>query len=255
MTSSLPGNVPDMATPTYLGLADALEEQIRTLDPGTRLPAETKLAETWGVNRLTARAAMEELERRYLIRRRHGSGTFVARRIDYLITQEMPPSWSHTVRLAGAEPRSERLVLRTIRPSASVNAELGLPTGSKVVRLVRRRYVDDELATYAETHVAADLVPGLAGHLTNEDSLHRILADTYRLTPRRAWINAELEVCPAHVAEQLNLRGRGLLLRVRGRTDSERRNRPVEITTTWMRPDLFRLVFAITDSPRAEHTR
>jgi GntR family transcriptional regulator len=241
-----------MATaPTYIGLADALEEELRRLAPGTRLPAEAELAKTWGVNRLTARAAMQELEQRYLIRRRHGSGTYVARRIDYVLSPQMPPSWSHAIRQAGARPHSETVSLRTIRAAADIRRELALEAGAKVVRITRLRYVDDELAAHAVTHIAADLVPGFAERMTGKESLHAVLA-SYDLRPHRAWAQVELEVCPADVAEQLGLRGRRQLLHSAGRTDSAPLRRPVELTTTWMLPDVFRLVFAITDQPNPE---
>ena len=240
-----------MAAPTYIGLADALEAELRRLAPGTRLPAEAELAKTWRVNRLTARAAMQELEQRHLIRRRHGSGTFVARRIDYVIGPQMPPSWSHAIRQAGARPRSETMSLRTISASAEVRRELALPAGARVVRIARRRYVDDDLAAYAVTHIAADLVPGFADRMTGKESLLAVLA-SYDLRPHRAWSQVELEVCPADVAEALGLRGRRQLLFSAGRTDSAPLRRPVEHTSTWMLPDVFRLVFAITDQPNPE---
>jgi GntR family transcriptional regulator len=245
------GSVYGMTAPTYIGLADEFEQELRRLAPGTRLPAETELAKVWGVNRLTARAAMQELEQRHVIRRRHGSGTFVARRIDYVISPQMPPSWSHGIRQAGARPHSETESLRTIRASAEVRRELALPVGARVVRIARRRYVDDDLAAYAVTHIAADLVPGFADRMSGRESLHAVLT-TYDLRPHRAWVRAELEVCPAEVAEALGLRKRRQLLHCAGRTDSGPLRRPVELTTTWMLPELFRLVFSITDQPNPE---
>jgi GntR family transcriptional regulator len=159
----------------------------------------------------------------------------------------MPPSWSQTVRLAGATLRSDTISLRAVRANAAVRETLALPEGARVVRLLRRRFIDDELAAYSDTHVAADLVPGLADHLLGEESLHKVLSDAFDLAPSRAWMRAELRVCPARVADVLELRGHRMLLRTVGRVDSARHRRRLETTTTWMRPDMVRLVFEMTD--------
>ncbi|WP_080147237.1 aminotransferase-like domain-containing protein [Marinilactibacillus piezotolerans] len=55
------------------------EEKIRSgeLQPGTRLPAERKLAEALNVNRSTVIRAMEELTAQGVLTRKKGSGTFV----------------------------------------------------------------------------------------------------------------------------------------------------------------------------------
>lgn len=48
------------------------------LASGAKLPSERDLAETHGVSLMTARHALAELERRGMVTRRVGSGTFVA---------------------------------------------------------------------------------------------------------------------------------------------------------------------------------
>src|SRR4051795_4472746 len=48
------------------------------LAPGERLEPEARLAERYGVNRLTVRRALEELARAGIVRTEHGVGSFVA---------------------------------------------------------------------------------------------------------------------------------------------------------------------------------
>jgi DNA-binding GntR family transcriptional regulator len=48
------------------------------LTPGERLAPEAKLAEQYGVNRLTMRRALEELVRAGVVRTEHGVGSFIA---------------------------------------------------------------------------------------------------------------------------------------------------------------------------------
>ncbi|MCO6005641.1 GntR family transcriptional regulator [Actinoallomurus purpureus] len=68
----------------YVQIADAFAERIEhgELTPGARLPSEMKLAEEYGVARLTARRAVRELVTRGLVKTLPGKGTFVIERQD-----------------------------------------------------------------------------------------------------------------------------------------------------------------------------
>ena len=74
--------VADGAAPLYQRLADALHADIRdgTLAAGTRLPTQRALADSLGISVGTANSAYLEAERRGLVRRHVGRGTFVASR-------------------------------------------------------------------------------------------------------------------------------------------------------------------------------
>lgn len=65
--------------PKYLQIANYIREQILTGDfaPGSEVPSERQLAETWRVARPTAGRALETLRREGLVESRQGSGTFV----------------------------------------------------------------------------------------------------------------------------------------------------------------------------------
>ena len=69
----------DRSIPLYQKIMVLTEEKIKTgeLKPGTRLPAERKLAEDLKVNRSTVIRAMEELTAQGVLTRKKGSGTYV----------------------------------------------------------------------------------------------------------------------------------------------------------------------------------
>jgi DNA-binding transcriptional regulator YhcF (GntR family) len=66
--------------PAYLKIYARIAEQIQggRLAAGAKLPSERELAGTHGVSLMTARHALAELERRGMVTRRIGSGTYVA---------------------------------------------------------------------------------------------------------------------------------------------------------------------------------
>lgn len=66
--------------PAYLKISARIAEQIEggRLAAGAKLASERELAESHGVSLMTARHALAELERRGMVTRRVGSGTYVA---------------------------------------------------------------------------------------------------------------------------------------------------------------------------------
>jgi GntR family transcriptional regulator len=240
--------IPSVTIPTYLKMADELEAEISSMDVNTRLASEKDLAVLHGVNRLTARAAVQELERRYLVRRRPGSGTFVAERVEFRITPTSPPSWSEVIRRSGATPRTETLSMRTVRTLPWLRDALHLSSNDRVVHLRRIRYVNEEPACIADTYLAADLVPDLRIHLKAHESLHRVLSEDYRLDPFRAELKMDVEVAPSDVAHLLGLGNRPMMFHVVARSDSRRLKRPLQMTTTWNRPDILRVVIDLSEN-------
>ena len=68
--------------PRYYQIVRNLEKFIddNNCAPGDKLPSENELQLTFDVSRITARRALEEMERNGLVSRRQGKGTYVAKR-------------------------------------------------------------------------------------------------------------------------------------------------------------------------------
>jgi GntR family transcriptional regulator len=237
-----PPKKPPSRVPVYLAAADTLAEQIADQPVGTRLPSEEELAKQLGISRLTARAALAELERRYLVRRRQGSGTFVSRRVDYLISRHHPPSWSQSVRSAGLTPDVRTTGWRLASPSPDVRRRMRIGPRRQVLALSRDRFIDNELVGFAESFFDTAVVPDLTQVLDPAASLYGVLADHYGLQPVRGWFGVAIDPAPPEVAEHLGLTGRPPVISIRSRTDAAARDhRPVELTVSWLRADVFRV--------------
>lgn len=234
--------------PTYLELADGIAA---TLGPvGDRVVSENELAEQHGVSRPTARAALQELERRYLVRRVRGAGTFVSRRIDYVISDDSAPSASATFRLAGCCPDVEVVRVRTIGAPADVALHLDVERTTPVVHLQRRIRIDGLVTSWTSAYLLARLVPGLAGHVRSQTSTFELLRSEYGIESRRRWSRASLELPPDPVIEALELEGRPPTWLIEGvNHDRGDRRRAIEFTRSWMRADVVNVVFEMGRPP------
>lgn len=232
---------------SYLLLSDELEAKLLSASPGDPVASEAELARQYRVSRLTARAALQELERRHLVRRIQGRGTFVLRRVDYRISTDGPPSFTEIVTAAGGHPKTTVERVRERAATAAERRALALPERARVVELTRRRWLEGEPVGLGQSVMPAELAPDLARHVEGGQSLYKVMVEQYDLQPRRAWFRSEVVVAPQGVARQLDLRNRSDLYHNQGRLESDRLNRPIEINDGWLRTDLFNVVVEIGD--------
>lgn len=239
-----------MSPPLYQVIADQLAEKISTMAPGERAPSEHELAERFAVNRLTARAVLDELEQRHLVRRIKGRGTFVARRLPYKISASSPPSWSATVRAAGGVPSFITDEISAVVPTDTLANELQLSReNQKVWRLRRRRFVDGVIAAYSQSVIPHEALPDLDKRLEDRGSLYDVLAKDYSLGPVRSWVRVELRTAPRDVIAKLELRGRPMLHVLTAKVEAQGERRPLEHGTTWFRPDVLDLIIELERLP------
>ncbi|MGW3956169.1 GntR family transcriptional regulator [Streptomyces sp. NPDC004752] len=238
------------AVPNYLALADLLEISIITMNGGDRLPSENELAAQHGVSRVTARAALQELERRHLVRRSKGSGTFVALQLAFTISPDQPPSWSQAVRRAGGEPSVKSVDAVLTRPDPETRERLELGPRDQVVRLRRIGLVNRLVANTTLTCLPADLAPGFGNLVAMGGSLHTILTSLgYR--PRREWTRVDMQVPGEEIAAALELEGRPRVWGLTGLVVDGRDGRPLEYGRGWSRPDVFDIHMEYQDKGRA----
>src|SRR3954452_24500925 len=99
------------------------------LSPGERLPSEPELARSLGVSRSSLRAAIALLEEDGLVRRLHGSGTYVThpRPMRNDLSRNFGVSWM--ISSMGLEPGTADEQCGAAPAPAEVAEPLGIPTG------------------------------------------------------------------------------------------------------------------------------
>ncbi len=210
--------------------------------PGSRVPSENEIAARFGVGRAASRSALQELERRLVVRRIQGAGTFVNRRIDYVISGSRPPSWHATVSAAGARPRAMvKAIDRTPLPP-DVAAQSGLRRGAPMHRITREFYIDDLLASWVTEWVPVASVPELETALHVVDSLDAVLRQMGMVAPTRAWCRVGVDLPPADVVTGLRMESCQPAWRVESLSCDGEAGPPIMFSRTWTRLDAVRVV-------------
>lgn len=229
----------------YIALADRLETDLDDLEPGARLPSEHQLCAANRVSRVTARSALQELERRHLVRRTRGSGTYAALRIPYPIRPGTAPSWSAIVLGAGHTPSYEITDVAAVPASDATARALTLSPGTPVLRIERVGLIDGQPAAHHVMHFVTDAFgsdPTTARMLLDRHrSTTVLLANESGIEIERASTRCELRPVDSGCAESLDLVGRPMAWRTETVNRSADDGQRIEHTTAWLRADSFRV--------------
>lgn len=231
-----------VTTARYLEIADELATELRGAAPGAKVDGEHGIGRRFGVGRAAARAALQELERRLLVRRVQGAGTFVNRRIDYTISHDRRPSWHETVAAAGGRPRSIVRSIEKLALPAEQAALMELEPGTPCYRLVRQSYIDDLLASRVHEWVPVSVVADLDLAMHAVESLDMVLRQMGRVSPVRAWCRVSLDVPPTEVREGLQMEVSQPVWLVESVNRDAASGRALMCSRSWMRADAVRVV-------------
>jgi GntR family transcriptional regulator len=241
----LPAKEIDRSVPValYYQLAQLLEEEIRNgeWEAGARLPSEPAMCEHFGVSRATVRQALARLERRGLVTRRAGRGTFVH--------QHQPGLWmlqrSHGLFQLEVD-RLGRTVTSTILraefgplPSWACDS-LRVPPGSEGAMLERLRFLDDRVALYVVNHVPAEFAETALLTENPNESLYRRLEQRHGLEPTGGRRVVEAVAADSRIAELLEVDRGAPLIFIQSAT-WDRVEVPFDCYRAWLRTDRLRI--------------
>jgi len=192
-------------TPLYYQIEQDLLRQIDKgeLKPGDQLPSEAQISRQYGVSRITARRALENLVQQGIVYSRQGIGSFVA----YARIREMSGfrSFSEDITAKGYRPSSRVVELSLEEPEADVARRLQLAERGKIYRLHRIRQMDDQPVADEVAYLPAHLYPGLDQYDFSRTSLYEVFRTRYGINP--TWADAEIEATFAEpeLAQRLGL--------------------------------------------------
>lgn len=221
----------------FLTLRDEIMSGHRAF--GTSVPTEHELGEIYGVSRVTARRALDELAQHHLVERRRRTGTRVIFRnpigpIEANIDQAVESL------IAFGSNTSVKVTDISHQPASARIAEvLEIEPNDIVIRAVRLRFMDDEplgqVTSYVPAHLQHLITPG---NLTDKPMLSLLRTDGHAIGGGQQTI-AALVADPA-LAIALGVENRAPVLQVE-RVVTDNKRKPLLFTTALYRADRYRI--------------
>jgi DNA-binding GntR family transcriptional regulator len=225
-------------SPQYVELADRLAQRWGDLVPGTLVESEHQLAAEFGVNRLTAREAVRELERRMVVRRVMGRGTFVAHRLDYVIRIGGIASFHRNVEAAGHRPTTVIVDRRWVGRGTS-----------RALTFTRVSYVDGLVAASSVDSFPADIGRLVDDAIVDGASIHQTLASLGYI-PRRRSVRVAMAIPPPAHASALDFSSSVMpSWHVVSETVDQPAGVVVHESDAWMRTDMFEVTVIVEEPP------
>jgi len=213
--------------PRYAEIEEWLADQCKVLAPGALLPSEHDLASQFGVSRMTARQAVQNLAKLGVVERRRGAGTFVAPRTLHR-REGVLMSFTDDMRRRGMSSHS-RVLRAEVTTSPREAESLSLDPTALVVRLDRVRFANDIPLAIERVTLPGEFAAVLE-HDMEHESLHVTLQGLGRqLSHAQGYVSARLAT-----AEEANIMSLTLpaALLVESRVIYDHAGRPVERTET-----------------------
>ncbi|MDR1132126.1 MAG: GntR family transcriptional regulator [Oscillospiraceae bacterium] len=147
---------------------------------GELLPPEPELEKRFSVSRTTVRRAVDILSREGFVTAQQGRGTWV---LDYKTRQNLNKvtSISETLRKKGFTVRPKDMRIDELPATQRLAADLGIPQGSRVVRIHRIQLADEKPIVIMRNHLIPAMVPGIERYADAITSLYQFLEDRYNI--------------------------------------------------------------------------
>ena len=226
------------APPLYLQISQILREKIMSKEYAynTIIPSEAELQKTYDVSRITARQAIQELEKAGLVKRSRGVGTVVVyqERIEEYLSNIK--SFTNEMRDRGIVPSTSFAHMELERADEKLAALFGVEKGEQLYRLERVRNGDGSpivlFVSYFTLECGFVLDDSLYG-----GSIYEILQEK-GLTPEHVEECFDCMMPEPWVREHLDIRKTMPVLR-RIRRAYMADGRMLEYTTSYYRSDRY----------------
>ncbi|MFW5734109.1 MAG: phosphonate metabolism transcriptional regulator PhnF, partial [Oceanidesulfovibrio sp.] len=230
--------------------SEALIEEIQSRHQiGDFLESERKLAERFGVNRLTIRRAVDELVDSGLVDRQHGRGVAViGLPLDYQLGQHT--RFTETVSGLGHNTVSSVLKKGVVPASEGVARRLGLNEHDDVIRVDTIRCINDIPVSLGSHYLPMQYEAVLQSY--EGGSLHSLLQARYGAKPQRKYCLISTSMPLGDDARLLRMPRNSPVLRIKSLNVDPRTGEPVEYALARVRGEVFQLRVDFCDSGLAE---
>lgn len=227
----------------YLALRDQIARGVHA--DASVLPGEQRLAEDFGVSRVTIRKALEVLAQDGLIERKAGSGTIVRSRgdADEPMGADMATLMPQLVEMSART--TARLLSFTYGPApAHISRQMGRTDSDQMQIAVRVRTTETHPFSHLTTYVPEQIARNYSEGDLATTPLYQLL-ERGGVTIASAEQSVSASLAAPDVAEALDLAVGSALISLR-RLVRDGEGRAVEYLSALYRPDLFRLDMSLS---------
>jgi GntR family transcriptional regulator len=222
------GTMAQRHRPRYEEIASYLRQLAADAAPDARMPSDAELCERFGVSRMTARQAVQQIVNEGLVYRKRGHGTFRAHRRIHRVLGS-PLSFTENMRRRGFAASSRLLTLETAHPTPDDAAALDIDPSETVTILERLRFADG--VPMAIERVVLSPRVTIAGDFSAADtSLHEVF-EMAGHEPTRAYATVSARMATKRDRELMDLPSTGVVM-VETRVISDQHGLPLEHTET-----------------------
>ena len=232
----------DLPIPLYHQVKDLLLDAIEAgqWSSDQQLPNESKLAELFGVSKITIRQALQELSDLGYIRREQGRGTFVSKPKFGQGPRELM-SFTEEMGRHHLTASSHVLEKRVTQADLAVAEHLQLRLNAEVLVLKRLRLADGEPMGIQTAHIPVDLAPGLSEESFENVSLYELLQNRYGLQAARSREQYSAMSADGESAVLLGIAASAAVFAAE-RVTFTKNGTPFEFTKSVMRGDRYSIV-------------
>ncbi len=234
-----------LRTPLYHQIYLILKAQITDgiYGPDARLPSEQDLTERFGVSRITAKRAMDELAAEGLVVRERARGTRVIYQPPTAPISSSVEGLLENLIAMGLETKARLLEFEYLPASDAIAQALQLEAGEEVQRAVRVRYIDDAPFSHLTTYVPAGI-----GRQFNAEELSSLsllsLLERCGVKVESAEQTISATLADAVIAQHLQVDVGSALMKIT-RVVRDQTGAPVEFITALYRPDRYQYRMAL----------
>ena len=237
---------PASPVPLYQQLLVQLQNRIDSgeFGPGTVLPGEFDLSRDYGVSRITAKRALDELAEAGLVKRERGRGTRVLERAGASAVRTSIDGWLENISMMQATTEVRLLSFEYLNAGPDIASALELDDGAEVQRSVRVRTLDGVPMSYLVCFLPADVGREFdAAALASTSMLTLLEQAGHPVASARQTVSATLAA--PDTAQALEVNAGAPLLEVR-RIARSADDRAVQYIRALYRPDLYHIEMSMT---------
>lgn len=226
-------------SPIYLQLREVVRGKIEDGEylPGMAIASENELAETYGINRLTVRNAIDALVNEGMLKRVQGKGVYVVgQRVERDL--ETLGGFTQTMRDRNTRPATKILVKAKCPAGDKFGLIFGIAPEDEVYYIKRICSADNAPVSLEEIWIPHYLVPKLEGIDLSVFSLYEVY-DFYHINLKRAWQTLDLTYLNQKDARMLDIDAK-LAVMLFECTSYDDQDKVIEYARTYTRGDMCR---------------